>query len=137
MEAADHELALEPSCERLVRAAELLKRPFDHIDCVHPAEQSRVRFGHLERDPGTLPRIGREAQRLLQLVARRLAPGACLRLSGLAEHFDSLRERGGSPSARRNRSAAAPGAPPCIAARAASRKRLRTQPSPAGCTPTR
>ena len=94
MKTADHELALEPSRQRLVGLAELRQRPLDDIHRLHPPEQSRVRLRDLERDLGPLPRIGGQAQRLLQLHARRLTPGARLRLSGLSEDGDPLLMRG-------------------------------------------
>ena len=93
VETADDELALEPGRERLVGLAELRQRPFDDIHRVHPPEQRRVRLGHLERDLGALPRIGGQPQRLLQVHARRLAPGARLRASRLAQDVDPLRGR--------------------------------------------
>ena len=57
VKAADDELALEPSGERLVGLTELRERTLDHVHRVHPPEQRRVRFGHLERDLGALSRI--------------------------------------------------------------------------------
>ena len=93
MKAADHELALEPGRERLVGVAQLRERPLDHIHRLHPPEQRRVRLGDLERDLGALPRIGDQPQRLLQVHARRLAPGARLRARRLAQDADSLPRR--------------------------------------------
>jgi hypothetical protein len=62
---ADDELALEACREHVVGVAELHERAFDDVHGVHPAKQGRVRFGHLERSLGALPRIGDEPQRLL------------------------------------------------------------------------
>ena len=73
---ADHELALEARRERLVGIAELGERPLDDVHRVDPPKQGRVRLGDLERELGAFPRIVGEPQRLLQVRARGLAPGA-------------------------------------------------------------
>ena len=88
MKAADHELALEPSRKRLLRLAELRERTLDHVHLVHPAEQIGVGLRDLECDLSALAWILRKPQRLLELRARRLAPGARLRPGGLAANAD-------------------------------------------------
>ena len=58
MQAADHQLAFQPGGELVVGVTEFGERPFDDVHRVHPPEQRRVRLGHLQRDPGALPRAG-------------------------------------------------------------------------------
>ena len=90
MKTADHELPFEPSRQVIVGPADLPQRALDDIDRFHPPKQSRIRFGDLKRDLSTLPWIGSQAQRLLQLHARRLTSRARLRPGRLAENHDAL-----------------------------------------------
>jgi hypothetical protein len=90
MKTAHHELALKPSREHLISITELRESPVDHIDRLHPAEQSRVRLRDLECDLSSLATVASAPQRLLQIGARRLAPGAGLRARSLLQDGNSV-----------------------------------------------
>ena len=131
---ADHQLALEPRRQSVVRVAELSQRALDHVDGIHPPEQRGKRLGHLERDVGALARIRGQTQRLLQVHARALHARGRLRTRGLSKDATRAAAGGGSASARSSNSAAPRGAPLCVAARAPSRNRANTQDRPPGDT---
>ena len=128
---ADDELALQARRERLVGIAELRERPFEDVHGLHPPKQGRVRLGDLQRGsrraraarrPAAAPPPGARTPSR----ARRSPP----RAPSHAGRRPARAGGGGSASARPSRSAAACGAPLCIAACAASRRRASTQGSP-------
>ena len=93
MKTANHKLALKPSREHLISITELRESPLDHIDRVHPAKQCRIRLCDLQRDLSSLTAVASAAQRLLQMRARRLAPGAGLRARRLPQDDNPVGER--------------------------------------------
>ena len=86
VQAADHQLALQPGRQLLVGSVKFGQCPFDHVHRVRPPEQRRVRLGSLQRDRGTLPRVGGRHQRLLQQHERPLPSRGYLHASCFPQH---------------------------------------------------